>query len=322
MIQSVFTPTELCSTTLGQSLLSWYFIIENHYCFSTANGAWLPRVWRSGIVRANEGRLHPILPGVEHKAALLNLLWQEYDDLIMGYFAVLAGLRALTILTGDERLRTETHLSSQLVLFYRELQQFTESPRMLEILQPAETVELEQSTYVHSSCCPKPPFAPACYEFPPVGTLRLVCHCVEVMITAFIKPVLKPVTKYTTPLERDVAEYHVYDMCRAFAGIELMYSHDPDFLLPCYSALSVAACYCPKPIRRWLWSKLKHWELVCPTSVAPIRKTLAVFWRIPELAEEGFQAWNEEPPDGKNWERNAEDIALASGVEELTLEDM
>lgn len=318
MIRSVSTPTKLCSTTLGQSLLSWYCIAEDHYCFSSAMDTLLPRLWRSELVRAREGRSKVVLSGDEHKAALLNDLWQEYHDLLTGYFAILAGLRPLTMLTGDERLKAEDHLRSQLSLFYREFQQFTESARMLEILQLAETIETSPS--FHSSCCPTPPFQSTCFEYPPAGNLRLVCLCVEVMITSIISPVLKPITKSKTPLEKDVAEYHAYEMCRAFAGIEVTNSRDPDFLLPCYSALSTAAFSCPKEIRKWLWSKLRHWELVCPTSVTPIRKILATFWRMPELAEEGFQAWNEKPPEGRNREMSAEDVALASGVEELSLE--
>jgi hypothetical protein len=254
------------------------------------------------------------LSGEERKAAILNDLWQEYDDLVPGHFEILSGLKTLTTLRGDDRTNLEQHLRSRLQLFYRDFQQFTESPGFLEVLRPALTTQTPPS--FHAKCCPSPPFQPICFEYPPAGNLRLVCICIEIMITSVIIPVLKPFSKSNNPLETDVAEYHVYELCRTFSGVESMYSRDPDFLLPAYSTLYVAAFLCPERARRWLWSKLTHLELICPTSVIPVRKILASLWRMPELVKEGFSAWKEEPPEGNNVELIAEDIEIAARIDE------
>ena len=74
-------------------------------------------------------------------------------------------------------------------------------------------------------------------------------------------------------------------------------------------------------IRKWLSYKLGHLEEICPTSVIPIRKVLASLWIMPDLVEGGFRAWKEEPPEVTTRGLVAEDIEIASRIEELGLED-
>jgi len=164
------------------------------------------------------------------------------------------------------------------------------------------------------------------------------------MLTSVVSPILNSPGKPLSPLARDMAEYHVYELCRVFAGIEIQYSspahthahtptspaYTPDFLLPCYSTLYTGAFCCPPSLRTWLWSKLSHLEILCPTSVVPIRGILARLWKMPGLVRGGFGMWKGEenlPPmyGGRGEEGwGAEDIEIATStgrVEEVGLGD-
>jgi len=103
----VSTPAKLCSTTLGQALLGWYCTVENYYCFATANDSLLPRTWRTALVSTSETQREAGLSGDKHKAAMLNALWKEFDDILPDYFEILAGLKSLATLVGKT---AEDHL--------------------------------------------------------------------------------------------------------------------------------------------------------------------------------------------------------------------
>lgn len=315
--------------------------MENYYCFSSANETFLPRQWRSELIRQRETRsTPPTLAGDEYKAAVLHELWEEYDDILPEYFELTAGLKAIPSLSGKEKEKAEGLLRSKLHLFNRQVLQFVESPRFIEVCQqlPAPSPPFPLPKDFHRDCgCPPPPFQPVFSAFPPAGGLHLVCICIEVMITLVPSPILlKPPPSQIedaqsdtskSDLLKDIAEHHVYDLCRIFAGLEITYSHTPDFLLPSYTSLLVAAFACPLPLRRWLGFKLAHMEEsynVYSTSAERMlfqatRQVLANIWEMPSLVKRGFRAWCEEPPVGETRDIDPADIGLAARIEELNL---
>jgi len=144
------------------------------------------------------------------------------------------------------------------------------------------------------------------------------------MILSVVSPVLTPPTGTptpATPLDSDLAEYHIYELCSTFAGAELHCANEQDSLLPAYATLFTAAFLCATPAARsWLWHKLAHGEDVCPAAVRPVRRILGTLWKVPELVGGGFGRWKMEPLVGTaGGELVAEDIELASRVEELSL---
>ena len=274
------------------------------------------------------------MEGDAYRGAVLQDLWEEYDDIVPGYFELTAGVKASVSLSGVKREKYEDHLRAKLHSFNRQVLQFVESPRVLEICQQLAPpiVDLPPlPTNFHRDCgCPPPPFQPVFFAFPPAGGFHLVCICIEVMITLVSSTILlklapsQPEDIQTelskTNLRRDISEHHVYDLCRIFAGLEITHYNAPDSLLPSYTSLLVAAFSCPVPMRRWLGFKLAHMEESYHVKMfQATRQVLAKLWEMPGLVKRGFRAWCEEPPVGETRDMDPWDIDAATRIEELDL---
>ena len=314
---------KISSTIIGKSLLNWYCVLEDYYAFSTTNRGPLPRAWRKERHYQTSDRRRSIGGSDENpKARVLNDLWQEYRAMVPDIIDVIAELKTLSSLDPVQKLTTEKRLLAQLQIFQRNFAFFTESSEFLNTLQ--FTVVESPPSYLQAGGCPPAPFRSYQFDYPPAGLLNLVCNCVELIVRGVYLPVLNH--SFSDPLkvnlEKDVTESYAYEVCQAYAGLEVSFQNNQDQMIPCFSPLFTAAFCCPPRLRTWVWHKLAHYEQFFPTTVKHGRKQLAAMWKLPTLDSDGFGAWKKRPPELRTDDGyNAEDIDYVSRLENLKLSE-
>jgi hypothetical protein len=330
-MRSTSSPLKIVATSIGKSLLSWYCILEDYYAFSTTSRGLLPKAWRkkrrypSQMTDTRLGRSIQC-SDENNKARVLDDLWQEYRAMVPELIDVIAELKILPSLDPVEKATSQNRLLAQLRIFQRNFSIFTESSELLNALQ-FTIMETPPSDW-HAAPAyggPPPPFQPYQFDYPPAGLLSLVCNCVEVLVRGVYLPILSsslspPNDPQQAKLEKDITECYAYELCQAYAGLEISFQNNQDELIPCFSPLFSTAFCCPPGLRTWLWHKLAHYEQFFPTTVSHARKLLAGMWKLPELDSGGFEAWKEKPPELRTDEGyHPEDIEFVSKLANLKL---
>lgn len=218
-------------------------------------------------------------------------------------------LAGIPTLKKDRTPLAVARLELGLDIFQDELERFTQSPEVAEILQLSPSFVVSST---HAECCPPLPFIPYVLQFPPAGYLRLYLFALRNYLHIFVEPSLRD-----KPIEAD--ESYAYEVCRTFAGIEL--SFDKDALLPCFSTMCLAGLSCPSNVRMWLWYKLAHFEELGQFTIEPIKKVLSVLWDMPTLVAEGFNPWKKDPPVHNIRRLNADDIDIVTKLVHIELDD-
>lgn len=258
----------------------------------------------------------------ERQAELLDDQWAKLFTVIPDLVDILASIPQLVSIEGSQYSETVSQLQLQLESFRKEFLRFTQSPPVLEVLRVAKHPTQENS--YHSTCCPPLPFTPHHFQYPPAAHLQLVFLCTQIYMQTVLYPVLRPKVEpdpRNKDMEDENAEHSAYELCRTFAGLEYVFGEDQDEFLPCFSPLVTAGFSCPPNIRIWLWCKMAHFEKLSSSALDPIKKTLAVFWDMPNLVEEGFSAWKSNPPDRKQRDLSADDVELATRLSKVNLDE-
>lgn len=292
-------------------------MFEDYYCFSTAAGIMLPKRWRNENCRIRrklakaEYHCHST---AERAGRLLDDLWPELYARVTDLSDVVGGISALKTVDELAQSKAMNELRIKFDRFLQNFTDFTKSPYVVEILRSSDAkVKLQLE---HAYCCPQPPqgFTPHLLQFPPAGYFLLFILCIQNYMRAFVYSLL-----YGEELQ-DEGGNHAYELCRTFAGLEYAFGDNQDALIPAFPPLVTAGFTCPPALRVWLWHKLAHFEQCGPFS-EPIRKTLSVYWCMPELASEGFHAWKNKPPERQSSAVVIEDIDLATSMAKLNLDE-
>ena len=76
-----------------------------------------------------------------------------------------------------------------------------------------------------------------------------------------------------------------------------------------------------RDIRLWLWSKFAHYEGLSQLGFTPIKRNLAFFWRMPDLAKTPFHDLKNDPPDQQRQFINVEDVEAVAKDAKASLEE-
>jgi hypothetical protein len=224
----------------------------------------------------------------ERKQRLLEEIWPEMSVLTREIPSILAERKRLDRLDEEEQSRHLLVLQDRSMQLSQSVSDLMNSPRVLELLEPAKTINVSMR---HANCCPPPPFPPCYVDFPFAGYLRMMFlslfHCLHVLINPLLG---------LPPASQDDVAYFAYELCRTFAGIENDFANTPAAYIPAFSSLVIARVSCPSNVRRWLWYKLVHFEEISQYIARPLKKHLAVIWDKPELETEDLKPWVVEPP--------------------------
>ena len=262
----------------------------------------LPEIWRNENVRIRqEITCYPL-----SEAALLDNLWPRVWATIPALAIILSEIPKLK---GSRNIFAFACLHAQLEDFRTELRRLIESPDVEEIMQAESTFTF---TSAHVTCCPPLPFVPHVLQFPPAAYLRLYLLSLQNYLQVLIEPVLHA---KCSAKDDSIA----YEMCRTFAGIEILFERDA--LLPCFSSLVLAGMSCPVNVRMWFWYKLAHFEELGQFSIEPIKKVISVLWEMPNLVTEGFGPWKADPPEHDIKVVSADDIDIATKLANVSLDD-
>ena len=310
-------PLKICSSALGRSLLEWYCMFEDFYCFTSIAPTILSKDWRrencqirQELARADYHRL----PAEKRKQRLLDDLWPQLYWKVTGVSDVLGEIHTLKTVDTFKQSKTLLVLRTKLDLVRHDFEDFVDSPDVLEILQTSDAQYEVISK--HSQCCPAPPrdFAPIHFTFPPAAHFRLIILCIQTYIRSVLYPLL-----HERPDDNDGRD-DSYELCRTFAGLEYIFGDNQDDLLPAFSPLVTAGFTCPTDLRRWLWHKLAHFE-DCGPFFEPIKKTLSIYWNMPNLVADGFGAWKDNPPENRSRILCPSDVTLASKIATMNLDE-
>lgn len=285
----------------------------------------LPRKWREENVRARQKQAraeYPYLSSEERKKRLLDDLTPQLGTLMHPYADVLYGLSRLTALNEPEKSRQGARLLTQLELVYTGLLSFGSSLAAVELFQPMDYSLIRPSQ--HSTCCPSPPFLPSFLQFPPAGYFEMKLLSMRIYMHMVL---YKPLRSFAPPgaeLEIDKHEDAMtcaYQICRRFAGLEYAFEHNPDQLFPCFSLLTMAGFTCHPELRKWVWSKLCHFEQLGQFVFGPVKRNLSVLWSMPDLPTKGFVAWKSNPPEQQQRLLSVDDIDIATKMTQVSLDD-
>ena len=250
----------------------------------------MPVTWRTENVRSRHvaGIFDPHMRKDERKHRLLDEIWPEVSVLMREIPALLTEQKQNTYLSEEEQVNRLPALQERSTKLSQSIFDLMNSPRVLEVLEPAKVINISSR---HDLCCPRPPFPPCHLEFPWAGYLRIMFLSLFHYLHAIINPLLR-----LPPASQDDMAYFAYELCRTFAGVENAFADVPAAYIPAFPALTIARMSCPPNVRRWLWHKLVHLEEVSQYTARPLKKHLAVIWDKPELEQEGFKPWLVEPP--------------------------
>src|SRR5579862_4190589 len=326
-MQKVTDPVQLCSTTIGRSLLEWFSLIEDYCCFLAAYRCLLPITWREENVRKRAEialRDYPLLAREERKPRILDDVWQQYLAVVPRLADILVGVVSLKEMEKEERAMKAARLEADLRAFDKDIRALLKRPHVLEVLQIAPLPISFRNK--HASCCPPLPFVPNILQYPPAGFFRQIFLAVQ----AYTRAVLQPPLRSANPLEATEMEgedlsYFSLEMCRTFAGLEYSLGDYPDALLPCFSSLVLATATCPLNARQWLWYKLSHLERLGHLTFDPIKRNLASLWDMPDLAVSGYRSSRGSPNLKMLRTLSCEDITACMDqmklVDQINIED-
>jgi hypothetical protein len=312
----------MCTTSLGRALLGWYCTYEDYCCFLALYPNQLPATWREENIRkrAELARLdYPTLSQKDRLPRLLADIWPRYWGITFTLTETLQSVFGLKSLNQKERIDSAKQLELELRILNRNLQDLLESPEAKEILQM--TTSHKQSS--HHKCCPKPPFEPRFFLYPPAGQFAMVLLSMKLYLRWLAFPALWDIISkesvQITSLEGYSTEYLAVEVCRIFAGLETNFSHEPEALLPSFAPLVLSALTCPIGHRPWLWYKFAHFEKTGGVAFDPIKKTCALVWKMPEIATEGFDLSKEKIPVEFYADMNISFMHLTDAMEAVKL---
>lgn len=119
-------------------------------------------------------------------------------------------------------------------------------------------------------------------------------------------------------LEDQDAVSFSFELCRTFAGIERQFDDNPAVLYPCFVPMTMAAVACTPNVRRWMSSKLRHFEEQGQICVNTVRRNIAVSWNMPEIVTEGFGGRLLEK--GSDVQVVSEDLEITLGSENVNVD--
>jgi hypothetical protein len=225
----------------------------------------------------------------ERKLRLLDEIWAELTVLMREVPGILTEQkRMITKSSEEEQTRRLPDLQERANRLGQSLVDLMNSPRVLEVLEPAKAVIINPR---HNHCCPSPPFPPCYLECPEAAYLRMML----LALLHYLYFLIYPFVGLPAASEDDRA-YFAYELCRTFAGIENSFADIPAAYIPSFPALTIARVSCPQNVRQWLWHKLVHFEEISLYLARPLKKHLAAIWDKPELERETFKPWVLEPP--------------------------
>jgi hypothetical protein len=156
-----------------------------------------------------------------------------------------------------------------------------------------ETTEVDVDAYSrqHSACCPPPPFRSLLtYTYLPAAGLEILIRaCLRLVHWQIYTPIKQSgcrIEILEKGLEKSQEDMH--EIARIFAAIEEENQGYLGGLVPHLRAFNLVGSGCSGVLREWVWHKLAHFEESGSTFLEPVKRQLAILWRIPELATRGF----------------------------------
>lgn len=285
ILQKYSDPIQQASTVLGRALLEWYCHLEDYICMLSGSQNPLPLVWRERNLQMRRELAmieYPQLTGEIRYSRILRDMWPELWIITPRFPIIVAKISALNNLEGEEKEIEVAQVESQITNFLVDLEALKESPYLLEITQRVDRMTPPLSH--HLTCCPPFPFTPIIIVCPAAANLRMQILAMQIYINKILIPNLHGYKPNIDDLAKEIASL--------YAGME--YSFSQDSLFPTFSGLTMSGFSEKKELRMWLWCKLKHFEELGKHTFGPIKKHLAVFWKIPKLLQEGFSGgWKE-----------------------------
>ena len=299
-MQSVTDPIHFCSTVIGRCLLEWYMQFEDYCCFLGAYKLLLPDAWREENVRIRQIIAEVEYPRLSPEARIPRLLddiWPQFLALVPKISNVLYKIPEMKNMESHERIIMAHQLVGELQEFVDDVQQFINSPHVIEALQPVNPTPPYGRRHV--KCCPPLPFVPHVMKYPPAGMFRIMINAFKCYIRAVMYPPIQDALGDQSKLiGLEPAEYCSIESCKTLAGLEDSYlGENPENFFPIFATIIPAAAACPLHIRPWLWCKFVHFEKLGHLNFDPVRSSLAKLWDMPEITtERGFPGSESLPP--------------------------
>jgi hypothetical protein len=290
-----FSNPVLCSsTTVGRTLLGWYCTVEAHCCFLSANEFLLPPEWRQQNVLKRQELAHseyPHLSPEERKPRLLDDLWPQLWSLVPSLNHVAAKIPKLNAMKESRRATAAMQLLTKLNKFTVAFEGFINSPHVLHVLQRSSLTKPKSD---HSKCCPKFPYTPYVFEYPPAGVFHLITQSIQAHSAVLLSPTLYAKVGQDQSCQyeastTDIATSWCIEMCSTFAGIEHAYDGKGGVMFVSSVSMGLIAAFtCPPNLQTWMCCKLAHFEKLGQFVHAPLRRTLARVWNMPEIIDLNF----------------------------------
>jgi len=327
-MQQCSNPVTQSSTVLGRLLLQWYLAVEDYCSLALTCKAQLPSEWRQANLRIRRKLAeqdYPRLSKEQRSARLLDDLWAELWALGPCLADVFSKIPRLKTLQDLNRRLLLSQLGSQLIQFQDQMDEFEQSPLVLEILELADTTSNLSPDSSHSECCPPFPTESAGpihkFRFPSAGNFKMHLLCFRLYSSTLLLTPLREAGLPTTGFNLDTEVFDAAEMCRTYAGIEASFGDNMDLMLPSLYALVMAGFSCPRYLRRWLWCKLAHLEPLGRNYIEPIKESLSVVWGRPELKEQGIGFGKERPEAVEKMVVRFDDIDIATKIAQMSLEE-
>jgi len=297
IMQAYSDPIKHSSSAIGRSLFEWYCAYEDYCCIIAAYKLRLPKQWRSANVEIRQGlanREYAGLTPTDRQSRLLDDLWPQLRAMGPRFNDIQQSVVLMPKLEGRLRFELATRVELELRQLIKEVIDFMNSSQVQEILQSAPTVPVIST----GPTCLPPPLVPYICQYPPAGYFRIVLYgIIAHMRCILLQPLLSEMDKWII-IERTGEQDPFLDsieVCRTYAGLELVFGSDPISLFPCWSALILAAMTCPPDLREWTWSRLIHFKNLGHTRLEIVKMTIATLWQTPEILESSSET--ERPDD-------------------------
>jgi hypothetical protein len=223
---------------------------------------------------------------------LLDDAWQQYWTVLPAIIEAMLTVMSLNHVHGKERTDTIKALGQSSLSLCEHVTKIKESPAWSVLFETTE-VGLDAYSGLHSGCCPPPPFRSLLkYNYPPAAGLEILMLAFLRLVHRQIYTPVKQAGYRIEMLEKELEKSHqyTYEIARIFAAIEEEFQGYPGALMPHLRPFNMVGSACSGELREWFWHKLAHFEESGSTFMEPVRRQLAIFWGIPELATRGFMA--------------------------------
>ena len=287
IMQTFSDPIKHCSSAIGRSLLEWYLAYEDYCCINAVYKIPLPQQWRYVNVQIRQKlakKEYPGLTGTDRQSRLLDDLWPQLRAMAPRFNDVQESVVVMQKLEGISRFQLATRVELELRQIIKGVTDFMNSSQVEEIFQPAPTVPVISTP---PTCLP-PPYVPYICQYPPAGYFRIVVYGILAYMRCILLPPLLSEMDQWIIIER-TGEHDPFadsiEVCRTYAGMELVFGTNPLTLFPCWSALILAAMTCPPELRKWTWSRLIHFENLGHTRLEAVKTHIATLWQTPEILE-------------------------------------